>query len=557
MKRQNDKFNKRNTNKGASKRSRKTNYKPSNKAGYNKESEFSDELKSTTNDPSWYTQDASLVRDACSIPFVWRAGTKINDNVEEILALDSTFEYKPWNSHVPGICAIEVAPTVGYAWKPQDPVNIAATAMYSFVRHVNSGHKNYDATDMMMYNMAMCSIYSCLNWLQRLYGTAMLYSQYNMYFPAQLIRANGVDPDDLQNSLANFRFSLNVLINKAASLAVPSTLPIFRRQAFLYQNVYIEGASPKDQVYMYIPRGFYKKVFDKTAKCNKLQFILTPTLAKSKGTVRYLAKVDELIRYANDLIDAVYADEDCGIISGDILKAYSLNNVLRLAPIEADYTISPIVDLAVLEQMKNAICYGKADNLDVVEVIPTDSTSPYLQCSPDTGSNAFTNGSPSNLGVNWDKVYAANKYMITSSIDPTPAIVLENTRLMSVTMVGDTHKCICGSEIAVNFYIWYGIGEDDYNKHEYVHVLDSTLGKSNATRMGDFFTDMASFKYHPQQILFEYSYSPSASSHKHVRHNGYLMDFDNFTVITPAELERIHETALLSEYNVPLIGRAQ
>lgn len=181
-----------------------------------------EDVKRSTNDPQWYAADPALLRDSASYPFSWPYGTKIG--YPSMVSKRSNV--------VPGVMALHVCPTLGKSEDSYSPLNVAAASMYSFIRHANSGHSNYDAPDLMLFVTAMSQIYSAINWAQRLYALAMLYDQKNRYMPKALIKANGVDPDSIINNLSNYRYWLNTVINKAASLAVPANLTIFSRMAF-------------------------------------------------------------------------------------------------------------------------------------------------------------------------------------------------------------------------------------------------------------------------------------------------------------------------------------
>lgn len=74
---------------------------------------------------------------------------------------------------IPGIAAIHYVPTIGTSGTTEaSAANIAAKNIYAYVRYANSGARNYEAVDLMMYLMAcdsaymlyahMCGIYSAL-----------------------------------------------------------------------------------------------------------------------------------------------------------------------------------------------------------------------------------------------------------------------------------------------------------------------------------------------------------------------------------------------------------
>lgn len=317
------------TNNGKSNKSNKKGSRANSKRNFNSSNGTSD-LKSTTNDPSWYAVDSSLLRDAASIPFSRAVGTQVPLDFNSAAFWDegTKVEYS-----VPGVMTLEIIPTYGSIEDKNSPINVAATATYSFIRYANSGHANYDSVDLMLYLCAMSQVYSYINYLQRIYGLATLYSQRNRYMPRTLLYATGVDPDDVINNLANFRYGINVLINQAASLSVPANMPIFARQAFLYQNVYSEGQTVKDQMYMFTPEGFL--FFHESADPDGAGSLELNHLGHTRR------KCSELLEYGQRMLQPILQSEDMNIMSGDILKAYSANSLIKLTSVPEDYSVAP------------------------------------------------------------------------------------------------------------------------------------------------------------------------------------------------------------------------
>lgn len=159
--------------------------------------------KSKPNDPRWYAQNPQLLRDTASFPYSWPLGNKLNlgQHAPEIN-----------KGSIPGIMGIYTAPTFGWADNPNSPINVAARNVYSYVRHANSGHANYDAPDLMLYLCAMDSIYSYLSYLKRVYGVVSTYSYTNRYYPKAVIQAMHVDSTTFSAiSLISVRLSTPLL----------------------------------------------------------------------------------------------------------------------------------------------------------------------------------------------------------------------------------------------------------------------------------------------------------------------------------------------------------
>lgn len=350
--------------------SNKKSYPKSNGKGkfQKKSSDRYDEVGS--NDPAWYAANAALLRDSASIPYSWALGTPIDMSNPLNVNADKR------KVIIPGLQTLYLTPSVGQSSSADSPINVASNSTYAFIRHANSGHSNYDAPDLMLYIMAMSQVYSYIVFLQRAYGAATLYAQRNRYIPDKLLEAMFIDPR-VRTNLADFRYGINMLIQKAASFAVPNTMSYFNRQAFLYGNIYCEGESLKDQLYMYCPDSFWKYQWNATDSSGEL----VPTqFYGGTGGQGYFG-VFGLIEYGNAMLDALIMDEDMNIMSGDILKAYGSNNIIKLQPLATEYPILPIFNLGVLEQMKNATVVGTFPGCVNTKVVQ-DPTKGFLMCAP-------------------------------------------------------------------------------------------------------------------------------------------------------------------------------
>lgn len=167
----------------------------------NQQYDYASDTKGATkaiNDISWYAKTPQLLRDAASLSFnnalgavVQEFNTQYNVSGEVNVTLASTI------NRLPGIIRFRYAPVPGVANDYTSPVNLAAQNQYTFIRHANSGAKNYDAPDLMLYFMAINSIYNMINLGKRAYGLAMTYDQRNYYLPKGIVEAAGFDPKRL------------------------------------------------------------------------------------------------------------------------------------------------------------------------------------------------------------------------------------------------------------------------------------------------------------------------------------------------------------------------
>lgn len=499
-------------------------------------------IAGSTNDPYWYAADPNLLRDAASIPFSWALGTPVDYNND----------YRS-NDAIPGICALSVIPSVGLATDADAPINVASTALYSFVRHANSGHTNYDSPDLMLYCTAMANVYSFINYAQRLYGLATMYSQRNRYMPRYLVEAQDVDFDNIASDLANFRYWLNIFVSKASSLAVPATMSYFTRISFLFQNVYCEGESVKDQLYLVKPAGFYH--FDMNQEGSYAgKLIFKPLKPATEGGKLTLAQIRA---YGDEMLNNILLDEDMNIMSGDILKAYGDGGIIKLVSMPEVYPIVPIYDEMFLTQIKNAIIPTvDMESLDITQGEAQGFLS-YVPCLKEFRTKEHDEFTPNYRGAE-EVMLMENRLLTVDAADPTPEVVIEATRFMvgANVLASDTAGnlwILCGSELPVglqyftisngklsSFDAFTVMAENAMETGHIVHILDT----------------VSKFKFAPRMQWWNYlssTYEGFVDAEPNM--DGEIFSVDNYAVLSAMDVYKLHEAATMNMLAVPSIAK--
>lgn len=536
--------------------------RPNTKAKVDRSSNREDDVKETkfakvgskkgpaagksSNDPAWYAANPVILRDAASYPFSFNTGaTEIHDAA--VWNANTNIADMPFDQ-IAGICSLHVYPCIGTALDATDPINVAAQSVYSFVRHANSGSKNYDPADLMMYILAMANMYSFLVWCQRAYGYALTYDQRNRYIPNDLLRSNNIDAGDLIDNLANFRFWINTLIAKMVSFAVPATMSVFSRMSFMYRDYYIEGTSIKDQLYQYVPEGFYEFGID-SASLGELKW--------KPFDYSTLMSTADIITYGNSLFNAIWSQEDFGIMSGDILKAYGLGGIIKLSPLPEYYSIVPKFDPYVLTQMKNADLV----RLDPARISQDPTTGNILQTILPSGfstSDTFFGVAttlPSAMATiyNTCMVSALKDYRILTvdMDDPGPDMVIETTRLkVAYDPVKNWYKT--GTELIRSVVLTVKPGVDTIVPPYILGNVGWTGDKANVLAIQRLTENGRNFHYMPRYwvMLTDDQNANKVSVAQE-------FDIDNFTLLTYEDVRKLHEAATINMFAVPSIGRVE
>lgn len=519
---------------------------------------------SPSNDPDWYSLDLPMLMDAASMPYSYPMGDTIDMYSGAGSAGQVSFGDLKERTSVPGICSLVTKMTIGHSRTKLDAANVCANAFYTHVRYVNSGRKNYDPADLMIYAMTISDIISFIMWCQRLYGYMFTYSQRNKYISRALVEANHVNADDLRNNLANFRYWLNAFINKVSAFVVPANIAIFKRRAFLFQGYYLENpdGNIKDQLYQMVPDGFYN-----FALASNGAGMLSYKRIDRTGA---FLNVSDLITMGEAMLAPIWGDEDFGLMSGDILKAYE-GNIIGLAPLAADYMVLPIHDKYVLSQFKNATVmptYTNAeagftysvDGLDFFSGDINQDLHGNLVCSEIIAANNTDSAEYQR------RVYGAavmSKICSVETPQPTPADTIEATRLMlNSELITAKHnnipepmgELICGDAIITR--VIYSSYYTDANailhsKRDDVRYSVIELDAGGLPTSAEFETLSLNAMFWYAPILYSSTEGAGGSvSHLRVRSN-----VDNYTLIGYNELKKMHECALLSLFYVPGVAK--
>lgn len=501
-------------------------------------------LTNSCNDPDWYFADPVIARDVASVPFNKMSGVPFS--VGTPLAGNNTFTGKL--QATPGMMIFRMNPSIGYSIDPSSPINVGANSLYTWTRYMNSGATNYSATDEMIFCIAMANIISCINYYMRAYGLACTYAYENRYIPDAVMEQIGpMSPSVMRNNMANYRAMVNMFINKTASFAVPATIKYFRRSAFLYSNYYIEGSSIKDQMYAYAPNAFYK--FSRTQDGLPQLTLSTPPIGKS---------LTEASDYLNSLISPLISDEAFNTISGDIKKAFGEENLIKLVELPEKYVLAPVFELGVLEQMKNAdIVTPNTSSTTITEVIEDlggDTTS-YLKCELTLNSQfmgAAASGGETALQTQLQNI------LTTTTQFTGPELVMESTRCkVAVESASATAPMYTGADYPVAIQVLRP--DIDQATGAITYVVDDLMSYNGAILWNDADIAISSAVHVPLQLI-KFRFAPiyyiwEQSGTNAFKLESVVANLDNIAVLDNHTLKSIHEAAMLSLFNVPVIGK--
>lgn len=515
---------------------------------------------SETNDISWYSKNPALLKAAASLPYAYPVGNNVDLSNA---AYDPVSVGIPTISRMPGILRINVLPGPGYSDGTLDgqisAVNVAARDIYSYIRYANSGHSNYDPADLMMYMLAIDEVYMELADAQRAYGVLNLINPQNRYVPQALVEALGWDYADLIANMAQFRFAINSAAARIAALNMPMGFPYFDRHRWLFSNIYVDGTSPKAQIILLNKVG--SRIYNETVETGSaLQF---------SARVGQLTVASWSARITN-MINALVGSEDCGIISGDILKAFGTDKCYAAQYMPDNYYVVPSYDEEVMAQIANATVFEGVDSVDITQdpninkgtiiykptvFITGNSKSPLTKLVSELGKQIIS--LQKNEVTPEDTIIATRLTSTLSKVDP-----VTSTEMPVMTGHIDT----CGSEIATGAQVIYFGERNGKLINEYIGTPSNVFTIRNMESgaienpQGNPYTimaDLSKFRYHTPVTITEVTVTGNGSklAPDQTGAVNYVRDIDTYTIVDHAELANMHEQCILSEFGTPITLR--
>lgn len=537
-----------------------------------------------SNDFAWYNTIPELITTSANFPFGRPVGTEISltTGIQIGGGAPNTLDYyndpilgNTIPTSMPGFMFIHWNPTIGVSTNGNSPVNVTARNIYSFVRHANSGAANYDSTDLMIYLLAMDSIYSCYQAAIRAYGYLNLYNAVNRYMPKALVEGLGFDFDDLIANQAQFAFAINNIAYKIGSFAIPNFMSYYLRHMWMNANTYRDAANMKSQIYGFVEDTVFK--YDDSYEVgtdNKtfagLERVDTPWAGGSQAK----CTVEGWTNFMNELINPILASEDMGIMSGDVLKAFGGNNLFIVAPIDPNYAIDPVYNPEVLTQIQNMTIVGavaedttvkRAGTLltgDIMQPVNENTGEGYLYSYP-----AFKDASAANQTNAAMNVTMVDQMLTSLEEVPSKEFVTVATRLMNRM----DYVYNSGDPEAQNVYYVdesHGLSTEVVSHIEMIYNNHGNVVGSDLKGYGLVFgTVEGSFLPSPLQMasvlaaLSKFDWQPTvpiqyANSAENVYFVGFYQDTTNYSIMTSEDLTNIHDAVLMSEFYIPQIAGA-
>lgn len=494
------------------------------KESFDKGNQYKDDPKNLF---EWYNRNPLLTQAAASIPFPYRPGMTLDlgaaIGTKDFAEVGTSLQYE-----IPGVMALTFQPTVGYCSQVTDPISLAAKEMYGRVRAAFSGSLPEDAPDIMLYVLAMDSIFMAISNMKRVYRIISTFSPDNYDIPDVLLKAltNASAVATLpQYKMQLFQY-INELVGMTRKLYVPAIFDILNRHYWMCDNVYTDDSTANSQMYVFKLGYAYKFQLDSEGKG-----MLEP-ISMSWQNGSYTNVVDNMYYTVRGMIEALSNSEDAYTISGHLMRAYDGIAPFVVEPITLNEPFVPYYVPEVLMQIEN--CKPVVLNAGSTRITQVPSTN-ALKSNPQVAS-ASKNGTFEN--ITWSTRYYFMKNLLSIRSDvPTIEMIVEASRLNPALILNTQQIQVhCGSEVVTGLSLYTNSTTVD---------VDPNYGMGNSSEFAllEKMALLEAWDWHP---ILMFSASADGVATPRTRICG---DIHNATVIDGPQMQNINKVCLLSEFN--------
>lgn len=487
--------------------------------------EIVDTVDHMDNDPEWYKKNAGLINSVGNLPYGWRVGQDFDLSVN-IPGLTVQFAN---TVSIPGVLSIGFFPTPGVSLTNTSPINKAALANYRYIRFKKNGNTPYEVADLLMVYLATDSLYCLWANAARAYGYANLFTPMNDYLPRKLVVDSGFDFDDIQASMGDFLYEINMMASMLQKIAVPAALSMYDRHLWMLSNYFADSKSTKAQLYQYKLEGVWQ--FNNTAETgSQLDFV---TLLNSDYTAKQW-KHSAYFELFMQLYNALVKDADFGTMIGDIENAYGPSG-LRSAPMtEAGSMILPIYSEEVLSQIENCVCWGN----------PVPATNKITQDPDINNGNILYQPTIQVFDGTPDMRPACVQPIVNYHGEGQPSVDFNMVATRAMPIIdfttlrtnGQAMLATCGTEYYTKMWQDQKPSEPAYGFSS--HMMSGSPGAI------DLSCGLTQFDWHP----FVYFGVWSAGDDPVASFVGILGDVDNWQIANTGIIAQMHEVAIMSEF---------
>lgn len=516
----------------------------------------------------WYLKYPELIEGAGRFPYPYKPGS-----IFKYFSIKAETGAAYYHT-VPGVMALDWVPSVGNVTATNDAINIAGKEMYAKIRRAYSSSLDADAPDLIIYMMALDSIFTYIAYLKRVYRLLNAYRPDNYDMPDALLRAMGFTADEITTLRVNktqFWQMINELTLQSRKFTCPNVMDVFKRHYWMSDETFTDAATWNSQFYIFNLAG----VFRYTATAGPgddstpgLEMVRTPWVGNP--TTRATITPTLLYSFGVDLLNALILWDDSYTINGYFMRAFEGTPNFIVEEISQDTIFEAKFSEEVLTQIENSftVCGG-------LEWINNATGVANLNVWQEVNSN-IVQSVPSisiatNINENWDGEVAYRKYatvlpyinlrsQMPTAIDNTIATRLKaiSTVISDPSGTGSTVNIQCATEIPLSWRLIANasLAGNVYSQDRLISqtpIWDSTkMGTPAGLDYSKYFR-LSHFDWHP--TVFIVVTNMNATNWENDLEDGDFIqpnivgDIHNETIVSEDDIRNLHKVCTYSEFN--------
>lgn len=324
------------------------------------------------NDDNFWIANNALVEDSSKVSLFTTTGKPFNNPFQlEQPPTDSPAKVRFLARsavNIPGIMNFHVMPIPGELRDSTDPFNKGLNIIFEFMQRLTGRNPDYDPNMLGIYFLAHESAYIWWAVLTRVYGVMKHWEFTNDYTPEAIVKSLGFDFQSLKRHRAEFLATINQYAFELSCLPMPSVYKFITRHQRLFEAIYTDSdGNAKAQYYIFQPDFLWTLEEGSTGNPNLLTQLTAFHLPRAYGQdSSYVGSVprwkfEDIQNVCDELLQKLRNSQDMRMIKADILKSFG-DDLVTIAPIDVDYSVSPIYNEEMLEQIENAYIYGIGDD---------------------------------------------------------------------------------------------------------------------------------------------------------------------------------------------------
>lgn len=500
------------------------------------------------NDISWYNKFPNLLVAAGQFPFPNKPGMIVPMNYSGATVNPTA---------IPSVWAIEWQPSIGVSATNVDPASLVAKQLYKQVRSVYSSELDADGPDLLMYLVALDSIFSYIAWCKRVYRLTAADNPYNYDLPDAVLVAMGFAEEDivmLRQQRVMLWQNVNELIAMTRQFKCPAVMDFFNRHYWMNDNLFTDADSASAQIYCFTQKFYYMWGVNASSGAGQCR------------PVRWVAKfgdpVGGMFEFGTDLISALSDAGSSYTISGYLTRAFPDSPSFVVDDLASDEKVALSYSTEVLTQIENArsipFTYDFIDGTTPANsaltqwvectTIRQDPTTNAVVCSQEIQLPAASGAFTGELAFQ-----TTDPYLNLHVFEPTAADVAIASRLHNVCSYRSLPSSQIGvvvdsgSEIVLRMIVARRAPDGSVSTYRLLsnNTQKTALQPSSLATLLTQLSVSEQFDWHP--LIIHMMVDTSASPQTGTAHIfGDILNFNTFTKQTLKNLNRI---CLYSEFN--------